>query len=585
MKNKKLTGYPSIDKPWMKYYPNVSEIEQAKDESMYQMLERCCSKWLDDTALEMRMSVNDYDEGIKISYRQFLSRIKDCAMALIALGVQPNEIVPLMLPNIPESRILIYALNYIGATAYPISPMLSPSVFLNILNENHTKTLIMFGAFWEKYSRGILNSGISQLIYVTGLESAAKSVRLMAKISGKMSVPNDLKNNKSIRTYTYESFVSKKRELSKEIVPYYNKGHIAVIIGTSGTTGTPKGVCLSDHNLNSLAIGEKISDHYRRSETGLDILIQSIGYGVSTMHSFSCIGLHTVMVPELVTDKLPALLCKVKPDCFPGGPVHYINIARSKEYSEGKIPYIRGYSGGASLEKVIEMKLNNVSEGYVEKDGDKLLVRQGYGSTECCGAAIGNIYGSYKFGSIGIPMANILVSIFKPGTDEECKYGEEGEICVCGDTVMTGYLNNKSETDLVLKRHSDGKIWLHQGDLGWCDEEGHFFMTDRIKNIFMRTGFNVHPSKITEFISSLSYISECAVIGVPDSKEQMVPAAYMVINPDCKEGKDSIWKSVQKECENNLSETDIPVYWYFVDNIPRNAGGKIDNNKLKEMIK
>ena len=582
MENNRLTGYPSIDKPWMKYYPDTSEIAGSKDEAMYQMLERCCSKWLDETVIEMRTGANDYEEGIKISYRQFLSRIKECAKAFIALGVQPNEIVPLMIPNIPESRILIYALNFIGATAYPVSPMLSPSVFINILAENNIKTLVIFGAFWDKFSKGILNSGISQLLYITGLESAPKPVQLMAKVSGKMSVPNDLKNNKNIKLYTYDSFISQKKTVTKEIVPYYQKGHIAVIVGTSGTTGTAKGVCLEDYSLNESAIGQQISAKYQRGEIALDILIQSISYGLSEMHCLTCSGCHTVIIPELVTDKIAKIICKVRPDCFPGGPVHFINICNSKEFKDGKIPKIRcAFCGGATLNGDIERTLNHIDDNKSSGAYD-ILVRQGYGSTECCGAATANFGMSYKFGSIGIPMVNTIVSIFKPETDEECKYGEEGEICVCGDIVMTGYLNNKAETDLVLKRHSDGKIWLHQGDLGWCDEEGHFFMTDRIKNIFMRTGFNVHPSKIAEFISSLPYISECAVLGVPDPKEQMVPAAYMVINPDCKEEKDSILKSVQKECEINLSETDMPAHWYFVDSIPRNAGGKVDNRALEK---
>ena len=357
------------------------------------------------------------------------------------------------------------------------------------------------------------------------------------------------------------------------------------MIGTSGTTGTSKGVCLTDRNLNELALGQEISDHYRTGDIALDILIQSIGYGISTAHSFSCIGCHTVLVPELVTDGFPNLLCQVKPDCFPGGPVHYINLAHSDQFKNGQAPLVRcSFSGGATLEKEIERTLNSADVGYKEKRGDIIRVRQGYGSTECGGAATANTYGAYKFGTIGIPMANVVVSIFKPGTDQELQYGEEGEICVCGPTVMKGYLNNPDETKNVLKLHSDGKVWLHQADLGWCDEDGHFYMTDRIKNIFMRTGFNVHPSKIAEFIISLPGVNDCVVVGVPHPKEQMVPVAFVVLE-DTNEKETSAKERLIKECVQNLSETDIPMDWIFVAELPRNMGGKVDTKQLVDQSK
>ena len=181
-------------------------------------------------------------------------------------------------------------------------------------------------------------------------------------------------------------------------------------------------------------------------------------------------------------------------------------------------------------------------------------------------------------------MANIVVSIFKPGTDQELKYGEEGEICVYGPTVMAGYLNNKEETANVLKKHSDGRVWLHQADLGWCDEDGHFFMTDRIKNIFMRNGFNVHPSKITEFIISQKCIKDCAVVGVPHTEEQMVPVAFCVLNEGFSDNEETREQLIN-ECLNNLNETDIPYKWFFIKDLPRNMGGKIDTSYLiKEYI-
>lgn len=572
---KKLTGYPSIDKPWLKYYKKNAENTTIKNESIFQMLKRCNKSRMDSIALELRTSKNNFQKGITITYKKYIDRIEKTASAIsTSFGTGIDEIVPTIIPNLPESRIIIYALNIIGATVYPINPMLSPKVFESILKENQVKTVAIFSGFWEKFSISILQSKVKHIIYLDGMESFPMIAKIFAR--KKCQIPNDK------RVITYEKLLLHRK--IKNIIPYYRKDHIAVIIGTSGTTGTSKGVCLTDNNLNSLAIGQEISDHYRTGEVALDALIQSIGYGISTAHSFGVIGCHTVLIPELITDIFPKLLCEIKPDVFPGGPVHYINLAHSDEFIAHKIPIVRSaFSGGASLEKEIERTLNKADIGYTEKENDIIRVRQGYGSTECGGAATANTFGAYKFGSIGIPMANVIVSIFKPGTDEECTYGVEGEICVSGPTVMKGYLNNNFETENVLKLHSDGKIWLHQADLGWCDEDGHFFMTDRIKNIFMRTGFNVHPSKISEFIVSLPMVKDCAVIGVPHPKEQMVPIAFVVLSNE-NEDLSVAENMLKKECIKNLSETDIPLCWYFLKSLPRNMGGKVDKYALEKMV-
>ena len=571
-----MTGYPSIDRPWLKYYAKNAERAKAKPESMFQMMERCNTNRMDTIALDLRFSKDGFKKGITLTYRDFIKKIYTAANAINQIiHTHIDEIIPIIIPNLPESRILIYALNCLGATVYPINPMLAPHMFDIILRENHVQTVAIFEGFWEKFSIPLRQPNIQNIIFLDGFESLPLPAKVIMRT--KKHYPTDK------RIIRYDTLM--KKATPKAINPYYREDHVAVVIGTSGTTGISKGVCLTDRNLNELALGQELSDHYRTGEIALDILIQSIGYGISTMHSFSCIGCHTVLVPELVTDAFPDLLCQVKPGCFPGGPVHYINLANSQQFKSGQLPIVRcSFSGGATLEKDIEKTLNCSDTGYKEKPGDTIRVRQGYGSTECGGAATANTYGAYKFGTVGIPMANVVVSIFKPGTDEELKYGEEGEICVCGPTVMSGYLNNSAETANVLKLHSDGKIWLHQADLGWCDEDGHFYMTDRIKNIFMRTGFNVHPSKISEFIISLPEVKDCVVVGVPHPKEQMVPIAFVVLS-DSGSDKQIIRERLIRECAQNLSETDMPMDWFFVSTLPRNMGGKVDTNQLIEQCK
>ncbi len=293
-------------------------------------------------------------------------------------------------------------------------------------------------------------------------------------------------------------------------------------------------------------------------------------------------GTYTYLIPELVNDKNANLLVKLSPDTFAGGPIHSINLMRSDEFKNGQVPHVKDLiSGGASLSKEIESGLNGVDEGYSENGvfNPDIVVRQGYDLTESTAYGCYNKHGAYKFGTIGIPFPYEDVGIFKPDTDEELTYGVPGEICLSGSSTMAGYLNNQEETDKVIKIHSDGKKWIHTKDIGFIDEDGHLHHIDRIKDIFMRSGFNVHPSKITEFINCLPNVKESIVIGVEHPKEQCVPVAFIVPENSGK-SLEEIKDSISKECLASLEECSVPYSYIFVDELPINLGGKIDKPKI-----
>ena len=351
--------------------------------------------------------------------------------------------------------------------------------------------------------------------------------------------------------------------------------------GTGGTTGIPKGVCLTDKNLNAIAIMHIVGGILDEGDTVLDALMQSIGYGISTMHNSTCYGFKSILIPELLTDRFPEVLCKIRPANFTGGPVHYQYLVKSKEFANGEVPEMKNLvSGGASLTKDLEKRLNGVDEDYSENGvhNPKILVRQGFGATEVGGCGAYAKSGAYKFGGVGIPLPFVTFAIFEPGTDKELPYNEEGEICIFGPTVMKEYFNNPAETEKVLKRHSDGQVWLHLADLGRIDEDGQVYITDRIKNIFMRVGFNIHPSKIEEYISSLSCVKECKVIGFEHPEQQKVPVAFISFVDSLDEEQSLAF--VKQECYENLEEMSLPYDWVIVNDLPHNLGGKVDESAL-----
>lgn len=560
--------YPSDIKPWKKYYENFEENFVVPQESAFMLLEKSANKMPNNIAINYM--------NFKLTFKKYIDKIINEASSLKKLGVKKGEIVPVFLPNIPEARTTIYALNIVGAIAYPINPLLPPKEFEKILIENNVKNLFMFNMFYQKYMLAIQNSSVENVIMTYGTDMIPKYILKFKNILDNLKKE---KRNTLIpdSVISWDEFIISK---SKEnIKPIYEKNQTSVIIGTSGTTGTPKGVCLTNENLNSMALEHlNGSLNFKPGDKMLDILIPSIGYGLSVMHYEGVCGLETILIPTLQSDIYP-LLKKYKPDHFAGGPIHYENLVSYHE--NDPIIYGKNFvSGGASLPKTIEKKLNKIKEDdtFEEKN---IFVRQGLGCTENGGASTYAKKGAYKPYGVGIPLLYETVGIFKPGTDVELGFNTDGEICINGPTVMKEYLNNEEETNKVLKKHNDGKIWLHTADIGYMDEDGQIFIKDRIKNIFARRGFNVHPNTIADFISSLPIVEKAFVMGINHPDEQMVPVAFIKLKEEMplKEAENII----NENCYQFLEETSIPYEIVFVSDLPLNLGGKVDTKKLLEL--
>lgn len=583
-KSQRMTGYASIDKPWLKYYERDFHESEIPHTTMYQLAEMMNNDNLSETAIDMRTSQNNFTKGIKISYDKFFERIRNSAKSSLELGYKDDEIIPIILPNIPEARIMIYSNNILGAISYPISPLMPVNQLEAIINENGIRNLVVFSAFYEKYAKVLENNpNIKNILYLDGTESLPKSLKMLGDLKDKLQRKKKELLPQNSRIIPWDEYTKLKKFVKETPQPVYDEEKIAAIIGTSGTTGTPKGVCLTNDNINASALAYLNGNLFEG--TFMDALIPSIGYGISMLHYQTVAGKKVYLIPELLTDKIADAVCEIKPDNYPGGPVHYINLAYSDAFKNGKLPVPKNMiSGGASLPSEIEQTLNGVGPGYEENGiNESIYVRQGFGLSENVATGTYSKRGSYKFGSIGIPVPYETIGIFTPGTDEELTYGMQGEICITGPTVMKYYLNNQEETDKVIKVHKDGKRWIHTKDIGYMDEKGHVFHLERIKNIFMRTGFNVHPSKISEFINTLPFVKNSYVMGFDHPKEQCVPIAFVVIDEEFGLTKEEVEKELRNACYSELEETSVPYDYVFVDELPINLGGKIDGQTIKKV--
>ena len=344
---------------------------------------------------------------------------------------------------------------------------------------------------------------------------------------------------------------------------------------------------LTDDSFNSLAhefIAQ--SNLFCRGQKLMNVMPPFIAYGYGCgVHMPLVMGLHVVIIPNLDPDKLGALIWKHKPEHMFGVPAHYQQMAASPLLKKKKdLSFIRNYAaGGDSLPLGAELTVNE----FLKAHNVEYPLAKGYGMTEVSSAATVAAGNVTKPGSVGIPMLNTVVSIFEPGTETELPIGERGEICICTPTVMKGYYNKPDETDMILRRHADGQIWAHTGDVGYMDEDGFVYLDSRIKRMIIRhDGFKVFPSMIENVISRHPAVHQCSVVGCTDKDhvQGRLPFVYVVLDPEADKKKRQIVRELRQLCKEELPEYVQPVSYKFISEMPMTPVGKVDYRKLEEEI-
>jgi long-chain acyl-CoA synthetase len=242
-------------------------------------------------------------------------------------------------------------------------------------------------------------------------------------------------------------------------------------------------------------------------------------------------------------------------------------------------------SGGDSMNAGLEEKM----QAFMDSHGIRYPLAQGYGMSEVSAAATFCVNDRYKRGSVGIPCITTTIGIFDPETGEELGYNEEGEVCITGATMMRGYYNNKEETDYVMRKHSDGTVWIHSGDIGSIDEDGFVYIKGRVKRMITRfDGHKVFPITIESFIAKHELVHSCSVIGVDDRErtQGQYPMAVIELVSGIDESRiDDICREIYELCQEHLEERGRPVAVVCIDEVPLTAMGKNDYRKLEKDYK
>jgi len=572
MKNKKLTGYPSIDKPWLKYYSEAAISAPLPECTMYEYLWSQNKEHLDDIAL------NYY--GHLVSYGGLFSRIDDTAKALYGIGIRKGDIVSMCVLNTPETVYSIYAINKLGAICNIIEPRTNADQIKARINATGSKFLILLDVFYGKIKDILSDTCVDKILVLSLGTSMPPAVRIgFALTKGRKieKVPH------SKLFLTWNSFIAENKHLCLTEKATYKRDGTAAIIYTGGTTGMPKGAMLSNYGVNAVAVQYLLGLHQKRKESFLNIMPPFIAYGfVFGLHTPLCSGLTNILIPSFQPSEIGKLFVKYKPSHYIGVPAHFEHMMNCQELQNEDLSFLHTAGmGGDRVNVVVEEAIN----AFLLYHHSSSKAMKGYGMTELGSSACTTTIHCNKIGSVGIPLVKNTISIFEPGTEHELTYNEEGEVCITGPGMMLEYYNNPIETEKVAKMHSDGKIWIHSGDIGYMDKDGVLFIIDRIKRVIIRPdGHNVWPSQIENVVIQHPSVEACAVVGAPnqDGKNGQIPVAFIVLKQSIS-GSDDLIHDIDELSKRYLPERDVALAYYFCDSLPLTPVGKINYRLLEQM--
>ena len=378
----------------------------------------------------------------------------------------------------------------------------------------------------------------------------------------------------------WKAFLKKGASLSGEYICEKKADDVAVLLFSGGTTGKTKGIELTNLNFNALAYQTAEMAHKPVCHTRM-LAAMPIFHGFVLgvcIHTMLAVGGTSILVPRFNVKEYANLIRTTKPNYIAGVPTLFEAITRNPYLDGVNLSFLYGvFSGGDSL----PVELKKRFDAFLTSHGATIHIREGYGTTECVTASCLTPYHKEKEGSIGLPYPDTYYKICRPDSTEEVPFGTEGEICLSGPSVMKGYLNNAEETAHTLRRHEDGRIWLHTGDLGTMDDEGFIYFRQRIKRMIVTSGYNVYPSQIENILDAHEAVRMSCVIGVRDPYKMQKVKAFVVLK-DGYTPSDALKENLFEHCRRHIAKYALPYDIEFRDSLPQTLVGKIAYTTLEK---
>ena len=551
------------EKPWQKFYEkDVKENIDFKDILIPQYLEKSAKNFPDRSALIF--------QGYSISFKELNEKVAKFTAVLKDFGIKKGDSVSILLPNVIPCVIAYFAILRVGGIVVMNNPLYTDVELEHQFNDSDSKLLITLDLLANRMVKLREKTKIKNIIY-TSIGEYLPFIKglLFPLVAKKKGLAADVDSAKDL--YKFKDIIEKySPDYTQTKVSFED---IAMYQYTGGTTGVSKGVMLTHRNISYQA--QQLEAWFPAFEKGTEVMLGALPFfhvfGMSVSMNFAIfMGWTNVLVPKPQPDPLLESITKFKVTFAPLVPTMYIGMLDHPDIKKKDLTSIKGcFSGSAPLPLEV---INN----FQEITGS--IIVEGFGLTESTPVTHVNPFnGTRKPGSIGLPLSDTECKIVDlKNSDITMKTGESGELLMRGPQVMKGYLNKPEETKKTLTE--DG--WLCTGDVAKMDEEGYFYIVDRIKDMILSGGYNVYPRDIDEVLFSHPKVLEACCIGIPHEKRGEAVKAYIVL----KAGETSNPEEIIAFCAERIAKYKLPIEVEFRDELPKSNVGKILRKDLRKEL-
>ena len=555
--------------PWEGHLGDVPMHIEYFEGSMFEAVEEIAKLYPDNIAFDFM--------GKSTSYSKLVEEVHNCAKSLRTIGVREGDRVTIAMPNCPQAIYMFYAVNLVGGIANMIHPLSAEKEIEFYLNESQSVTAITLDQFYNKFENIRQNTKVVNIIIASVKDELSKSIKagyMLTEGRKIQKIPSDAPIIK------WMDFMKLGRYCFYNYKVNRKSDDPAVILYSGGTTGTTKGIVLTNKNFN--ALGKQViaaNPMFRVGDKMLAAMPLFHGFGLGVcIHTMLSQGGRCILVPRFTAKSYAKLITKYKCNFIAGVPTLYEALLRLPSMEGANLSCLKGvFSGGDSLSVELKKKLDK----FLYDHKSVIQVREGYGTTETVTACCLTPVNMFKEGSIGVPFPDTYIKIVEPGTDKELPYGQEGEILLAGPTVMKEYMNHPQETANTLRIHSDGLKWVYTGDLGYMDDEGFIYFRGRAKRMIISSGYNIYPGQIENILDAHPYVQMSCVIGVPDPYKMQKVKAFVKLNPDVT-ASDEIKQELLSYCKKNIAKYAMPYDIVFKEDMPKTLVGKVAYRVLEE---
>ena len=559
----------TVKTPWAANMGDVPLHLDYFEGSMFEMLEQVALQYPNYVAFDFM--------GKPTTYSQLVQKIQQCARALKTIGIREGDKVTIAMPNCPQAICLFYAINLVGGIANMIHPLSAEKEIEFYLNESESVTAITLDQFYHKFERIRQNTKVVNIIIARIKDELSKPIRVGYMLTEGRKIE---KIPETAPVIMWPEFLKLSKCCFYNYKAKRSPDDPAVILYSGGTTGTTKGIVLTNRNFNALSQQVIAANPmFRPGDKMLAAMPIFHGFGLGVcIHTMLTQGGRCILVPRFTPKSYARDLVKHRCNFIAGVPTLYEALLRLPSMDGVDLSCLKGvFSGGDSLSIELKKKFDK----FLYDHKASIQVREGYGTTETVTACCLTPTHMYKEGSIGLPFSDTYIKIVAPGTEEELPYGKEGEILLAGPTVMKEYMHHPQETAQTLRTHADGLTWVYTGDLGTMDEQGFVYFKGRAKRMIVTSGYNVYPAQIENILDAHELVQMSCVIGVPDSYKMQKVKAFVKLVPGTP-ADDSTKSAILAHCKKHVAKYAMPYDIEFKDEMPKTLVGKVAYRVLEE---